>query len=197
MYIKIVEVLPVNKWSKKRSMMRRYDLTAQMYDQRYAGEQEAKYKAALESLSIAHSSKILDVGCGTGLFFNHVAEKAEIVVGVDISRQLLLQAKERAKEHGNIYVVQADVDHLPLKDDCFDAVFAFTVLQNMPKPVETLVEIRRAAKHDARIVVSGLKAAINLEVFGELLRSAGLQVVSLRNDDALRCYVVACVQGSE
>jgi hypothetical protein len=46
-YIKIVEVPPMNLWSKKRSVMRRYDLTAQMYDQRYGEEQEAKYKAAL------------------------------------------------------------------------------------------------------------------------------------------------------
>lgn len=187
----------MSKWKHKRTVMQRYNLTANMYDVRYAEEQEAKYKAALEGLNMTHCSKVLDVGCGTGLLFNHVSEKADLVVGVDVSRQLLLQAKERANEHSNVYVVQADADHLPLKDDCFDAVFAFTVLQNIPKPVETLVEIRRAAKHDAQIVVSGLKAAIDLEVFSDLLQKAGLVVVSLRNEDALRCHVVTCVQGSK
>ena len=196
-YIKIVEVPAVNQWSKKRSVMRRYDLTAQMYDQRYGEEQEAKYKAALEGLNITPCSKVLDVGCGTGMFFNHVSEKADLVVGVDVSRQLLLQAKKRAKEQCNVYVVQADADHLPLKTNCFDAVFAFTVLQNIPKPVETLVEIRRTAKHDAQIVVSGLKTAIDIEVFSDLLQKAGLVVVSMRNEDALRCHVVTCVQDSK
>ena len=193
-YIKIVEVPPVNQWSKKRSVMRRYDLTAQMYDQRYSEEQKAKYKAALEGLNITHCSKVLDVGCGTGMFFNYVSEMADLVVGVDVSRQLLLQAKKRANQHSNVYVVQADADHLPMKNDCFDAVFAFTLLQNIPKPVETLLEIRRAAKHNAKIVVSGLKAAIDLEVFSDLLQKAGLVVVSLRNEEVLRCHVVICLQ---
>jgi ubiquinone/menaquinone biosynthesis C-methylase UbiE len=196
-YIKIVEVSAVNPWSKKRSVMRRYDLTAQMYDQRYGEEQEAKYKAALEGLNITHCSKVLDVGCGTGMFFNHVYKNADLVLGVDVSRQLLLQAKKSAQAHSNIYVVQADADHLPLKDDCFDAVFAFTVLQNIPKPLKTLVEMRRSAKYDAQFVVSGLKATIDLEVFGHLLQKAGLVVVSMRNEDALRCHVVICARDSK
>jgi ubiquinone/menaquinone biosynthesis C-methylase UbiE len=177
--------------------MRRYDLTAQMYDQRYGEEQEAKYKAALEGFNITHCSKMLDVGCGTGMFFNHISEKADLVLGVDVSRQLLLQAKKRAQARSNIYVVQADADHLPLKDDYFDAVFAFTVLQNIPKPLKTLVEMRRSAKYDAQFVISGLKATIDLEVFGDLLQKAGLLVVSMRNEEALRCHVVICVRDSK
>jgi ubiquinone/menaquinone biosynthesis C-methylase UbiE len=184
----------VGKWQKKCSVMQRYDITAAMYDARYAEEQEAKYTAALASVNVAGA--VLDVGCGTGLLFSHVAAQAEAVVGVDVSGKLLLQAKERAKACGNVHVVQADADHLPLKAECFTMVFAFTVLQNMPKPAETLRELKRVAKRGGAIMVSGLKKAFRLEVFDALLRQAGLRVVSLEDDAVLKCYVAVNVHDS-
>ena len=183
----------MNTWRQKRSVMRRYNLTAEMYDARYCEEQEAKYKAALDGLSL-EAGVVLDVGCGSGLFFSHVANEAKLVVGVDVSRRLLQLAKERAKTYPDVYLIQADADKLPFKQDIFTHVFAFTVLQNMPNPPKTLEEFKLVAQNDARIVVTGLKAAVSLEVFGGFLEKAGLQVVSLRDDEVLRCYVVVSVR---
>ena len=194
MYIRFFEGVQLSKWRRKRSVMRRYDATAQMYDVRYSEEQEAKYKAALTGLNVAGA--VLDVGCGTGLLFSHVAAQAEAVVGVDVSGKLLLQAKERAKSFRNAYVVQADADHLPFRNDYFAVVFAFTVLQNMPKPAETLLELKRAAKRNGAIVVTGLKKAFPLGSFEALLQQAGLSVVSIKDDAALKCYVAVSAQNS-
>jgi ubiquinone/menaquinone biosynthesis C-methylase UbiE len=177
----------VNKWNQKREIMRRYDVTARMYDERYAGEQAAKYQAALKQLEV-HGS-VLDVGCGTGLFFSYVAAEAETMVGVDISRLLLLQARERARASCNVNLVQADADHLPFRDACFDVVSAFTVLQNMPNPLVTLCEFKRNVEGGGYLVVSGLKKAFSLEAFQVLLQKAGLQVVHIERADALKCYV--------
>jgi ubiquinone/menaquinone biosynthesis C-methylase UbiE len=193
-YIRLLKAQPVNKWNQKRKIIRRYDLTAQMYEMRYAEEQAVKYKTALEHRNIARNSNVLDVGCGTGLLFSHVAAEAQTVVGVDISSRLLLQAKERARDFRNVHLVQADADYLPFTDNHFSIVFAFTVLQNMPKPLETLNEIKRNAKRGASIVVTGLKKAFSLEAFRELLQNAGLQVVSLKDDDVLKCYVAVTVR---
>ena len=180
-------------WCQKRRVMRKYDLTAAMYDMRYAEEQEAKYKTALNHVTIKGS--VLDVGCGTGLFFSHVAAKAENLVGVDVSGKLLLQARERAKNWGNIHLVQADGDHLPFKDDVFDVTFVFTVLQNMPAPMETLKEIRRTARHNAVIVVTGLKKVFSLDGFRAILKQGGLWVKSIKDDDSSKCYVAFTIQG--
>jgi ubiquinone/menaquinone biosynthesis C-methylase UbiE len=177
--------------------MRRYDLTAQIYDVRYAEEQEAKYKKALESLNIAGNSIILDVGCGTGLLFSHVAAEAQTVVGVDVSGRLLLQAKERARKFPDVNVVQADADHMPFKNDYFSMVFAFTVLQNMPKPLETLKELGRVAKLNALVVVTGLKKIFSIETLYKLLEQAGLCPASIVNDESLKCYVVVCLKRSK
>jgi demethylmenaquinone methyltransferase/2-methoxy-6-polyprenyl-1,4-benzoquinol methylase len=169
--------------------MRRYDLTAQLYDVRYAEEQELKYRTALELLNVARNSEVLDVGCGTGLLFSHVATEAQTIVGVDISGKLLLQAKKRARNLRNVHLVQADADHMPFKDNYFSVVFAFTVLQNMPDPLETLKEIKRIAERDAPIVVTGLKKTFSLEALSALLQSAGLRAISLKDAEALKCNV--------
>jgi ubiquinone/menaquinone biosynthesis C-methylase UbiE len=194
LYIRFLKAQPLKKWDQKRKMIRRYDLTAKMYDVRYAEEQELKYKTALKRLTAISKGSALDVGCGTGLLFKHVAAEAKTVVGVDISSKLLLQAKKSARDFRNVHLVQADADHMPFTDDHFDVVFAFTVLQNMPKPLETLNEIKRVAKFEASIVVTGLKKTFSLEAFRTLLESAGLRLVSLEDADALKCYVATTVR---
>ena len=183
----------MNKWNQKRTIMRCYDSTAEMYEIRYAKEQATKYKAALEHLDI-NSGSVVDVGCGTGLLFSEVAAEAQEVVGVDVSGKLLLQARERARIFRNVQLVQADADHLPFKNDHFSVVFAFTMLQNMPKPLETLSEIKRIAECGASVVVTGLKKVFSFEAFQALLREAGLQVVFHDETDSLKCYVAVTVR---
>ena len=160
-------------WKDKRKVMQRYDVTAEMYDERYADEQQRKYKKALENVNVAGKS-VLDVGCGSGLFFSQVLSQADIVVGIDVSRKLLLKAKEQASSFHNAFILQADADHLPVRDGFFEAVFAFTVLQNMPKPTETLDELKRVMKPEGRVVVTGLKKAFPLNTFMDILEGSGL-----------------------
>ncbi len=43
-------------------------------------EQHRKYQRALENVDVLGAA-VLDVGCGSGLFFAEIAEKAKFVVG--------------------------------------------------------------------------------------------------------------------
>jgi ubiquinone/menaquinone biosynthesis C-methylase UbiE len=183
----------MSKWNKKRSIMQRYDLTAHIYDMQYAEEQTAKIEAALEGLKMEKHSLVLDAGCGTGLLFGYVADKAEATVGVDISRKILLQAKKRVKNFQSIHLILADADNMPLKENIFSHVFGITLIQNMPNPAKTLNEIRRVAKDDAVIVITGMKKAFALEEFEELLRDAGYNIIALK-DESLKCYVTLCTK---
>jgi ubiquinone/menaquinone biosynthesis C-methylase UbiE len=178
----------VTGWKDKRKVMQLYNMTAEMYDERYAQEQERKYKKALENVYVTGKT-ILDVGCGSGLFFKEVAAQACVVIGVDVSRKLLLKAKKQGNAFSNVAVLQADVDHLPFRDELFGAVFAFTVLQNVPKPAETLNELKRVAKKGEKIVVTGLKKAFPLTSFIDLIDGSGLIVVAFVDDEAINCYV--------
>ncbi len=168
--------------------MQSYNVTAEMYEERYADEQNRKYEKALEKIDVSGKA-LLDAGCGSGLFFCKVASFAEVVVGVDVSRQLLLKAKGQAKAFLNAFVLQADADHMPFKNGAFDNVFAFTILQNMPEPNDTLKELKRVVKPVGNVVVTGLKKAFPLERFMDVLENSGLQVTAFMDDEDSNCYI--------
>ena len=183
----------MSEWKLKRDNMQHYDITAKGYDMQYAEEQRLKIETALKSVKFNENSLILDCGCGTGLLFEHVSEKAEMVVGLDISRGILAEAKRRAKAFGNVGLVLADADYPPFRDSAFSHVFAITLLQNMPNPEKTLTEICRVAEDDAYIVVTGLKKKFSLNYFEGLLRNFDLNLIEISNgSELLKCYVAVC-----
>jgi ubiquinone/menaquinone biosynthesis C-methylase UbiE len=190
---KISEGFGMSEWDKKRDVMQRYDLTAHIYDIRYAEEQTAKIEAVMESINMEKEGSVLDVGCGTGLLFEYVANKAEAIIGLDISRETLLQAKRRARKFANIFLVLADSDNVPLKEDVFSHVFALTLIQNTPNPPKTLNEIKQVSKQNAVIIVTGLKKKFPIKAFKRLLHDAGLGVVALQNE-SLKCHVAVCTK---
>jgi len=183
----------MSEWDKKREIMHRYDVTAHIYDMRYAEEQKVKFQAAFKNLKAERLGLVLDVGCGTGLLFDYVADKAETVVGVDLSKKTALQAKEHAKRFLNTHLILADADKLPFPDNFFNYIFAFTLLQNMPNPHVTLKEIVRVARLKAVVVVTGLKNVFSRESFEELLRNAGLKIAALESEN-LKCHVAVCTK---
>ncbi|MEM3566095.1 MAG: methyltransferase domain-containing protein [Candidatus Bathyarchaeia archaeon] len=187
----------MSEWELKRDNMQHYDVTAKSYDEQYAEEQRIKIETALKSVKLDKHGLVLDCGCGTGLLFEYVTEKADMVVGLDISRKILAEAKRRAEAFGNACLVLADADYPPFKDYVFSHVFAVTLLQNMPNPERTLAEICRVAGKNAYVVVTGLKKKFSLEFFENLLRKFGLNVIEVSNgDERLKCYVAVCKKPS-
>jgi len=59
----------------------------------------------------------------------------------------------------------------------------------MPKPTETLNELKRVAKSGGRVVVTGLKKAFPLTAFMDVLEGSGLKLAALVDEEAVNCYV--------
>jgi ubiquinone/menaquinone biosynthesis C-methylase UbiE len=177
-------------WKKKRQVMHRYDVTARIYDMRYAEEQRAKIEAALKHVNLT-VHWVLDAGCGTGVLFSHVSYSALNTVGLDFSGKTLRKAKDCAQNHESVHLLRADADNMPFKDCVFDAVFAMTLIQNVPSPSKTLKEIKRVARTDADIVVTGLKNIFEQSVLELLLKDAGLRVAAMETE-GLKCRVAVC-----
>jgi ubiquinone/menaquinone biosynthesis C-methylase UbiE len=183
----------LNEWKQKKDVINRYDRTAKTYDVQYSEEQNAKIEVALEDLRIDDEAVILDAGCGTGLLFSHIAKFARLIVGIDTSLNLLKQAKAKAKNYSNTAIVRADTDHEPFIAETFTHAFAFTLLQNIPKPAATLEEIKRITRlKEASFIVTGLRKQFTLEGFKLLITSAQLEITSLRTNDRLKDYVATC-----
>jgi ubiquinone/menaquinone biosynthesis C-methylase UbiE len=179
-------------WLKKRRVLHRYDLTAEMYDMRYAQEQEDKIEAAMRNIKTEQLGLVLDAGCGTGILFSHVAQKAGTLVGLDISKKTLLQAKRRAVNGKiNVHLVQADMDNMPFRDNIYNHVFALTVLQNTPNKNKTLMEIKRVGEKDAVFVITGLRKIFDKPTFKGILTRANMKVEAMIENN-LKCYVAVC-----
>jgi len=90
-------------------------------------------------------SRILDVGCGTGILCAALSEKSESYVGVDLSEESLRVASQ-ASPDGNF--VHADMTQLPFEAETFDFAFAITSLEFCADKSRALGEVARCLKKD-------------------------------------------------
>lgn len=97
---------------------------------------------ALERLNLQGGEHMLDVGCGTGLYYRKL-QQTEIDMnyfGVDMSPGML------AEHTAHHRVSLADVQHLPFAKQTFDAVMANHMLYHIHDLDGALLEIRRVLK---------------------------------------------------
>lgn len=105
---------------------------------------------------LSGNSRILDVGCGSGTITLGLAAAGGHVVGVDTSEEEFAEAQRYAAEHGihNVEFCTGSVSALGFPDDHFDACLCHSVLETLERPVDGLVEIRRALKPGGVISVA-------------------------------------------
>lgn len=111
-------------------------------------------------LRLLPRARYLDLGVGDGLLTLMLAEVAESVTAVDLSREMLSQLRARAKRRGitNVETVEAPIEDLPLPEDSFDVVVLSQALHHADKPSKALQEARRVLKPHGRILVLDLLA---------------------------------------
>ncbi len=182
----------MDEWKQKLRNMYYYDCTVQLYNIRYAEEQTFKIEVALENIELWRESSILDLGCGTGILLPRIQGRAKEIVGLDLSKNMLIEAKNSARHASNIYFVLADADCTPLRNDYYDIVLAITLLQNMPNPQRTLQETKRIAKPNASIVVTALKKHFTEYSFLRLLKRIELKCRLLKTNENLKCHIAIC-----
>ena len=74
---------------------------------------------------------LLDIGCGWGRWLVSGAQAGYSPIGLDIKVDALHAARRVLKHHKlRGYVVAADLRRLPFRDDVFDKVFSYSVLQH-------------------------------------------------------------------
>lgn len=98
--------------------------------------------------------KLLDVGCGTGIYALDLAARGLDVTGVDVSLPMLERAGAKAAERGlAAKFLEADALQLPFDDGSFDAVISVTALEFVPDLAAALREAFRVLKTGGRLVV--------------------------------------------
>ena len=100
---------------------------------------------ALTAVAEARPHRVLDAGCGDGVFARAVA--APDVVGIDNAPAMV----ERARSRG-VDARLGDIQELPFEDGAFDVVVSNWVLYHLPDLDRGLAEIARVLRPGGRFV---------------------------------------------
>lgn len=155
-----------------------FDLEAKSYDEWYKTPlgrfvDEIETKAVFDLLAPLPNMKILDVGCGTGNYSIKLAKLGCLVTGIDISKEMLLVAKNKCKDLNiQIDLILGDVESLPFSDNSFDAVVSVAVLEFVRDKYKAIEEMFRVTKRNGKVVIGFLNRE---SPWGELYLSEDFQ----------------------
>ncbi len=152
-----------------------------------------------EALKMIKSGKVLDVGCGDGLFLTMLKDVDS--EGVDISREGIEKCREKGLK---VSLCDFSKDKLPFLNDEFDNVVVLDVLEHLYFPEKLLKEAKRVSKRNIIISVpnfNSLPARIqmffgripenntahkghvywfNLKVLMKMLNDSGLKIIDTK-----------------
>ncbi|MBI5614351.1 methyltransferase domain-containing protein [Candidatus Gottesmanbacteria bacterium] len=111
---------------------------------------------AAKLLRLPKKSKILDVATGTGSLAIALAKKGYQVTGVDLSPDMLRQAKKKVEPNLNVKFFNLDATNLPYPSQSFDGASISFGLHDMPPEIgqKVLKEMRRVTKRGGSILVA-------------------------------------------
>jgi len=124
------------------------------------------FEAVLRAAHVGGGTRLLDIGCGTGLILRLADSDGALVSGVDISPGLLEIAADRVPEAD---LRRADLQHLPFPDESFDAVTAVNSFQFAEDPVAAIADA-------ARVLVPGGRLAVGMFAEPERAQSTAIHI---------------------
>jgi SAM-dependent methyltransferase len=124
------------------------------------------------------AKEILEVGCGTGVIAEGLAQLGPAVVGLDIAPAMLNFARQH---EGRVVYVQGDAHALPFPDGAFDAVACHYLLLWLAEPVQGVKEMARVTKPGGSVL-----ACAEPDYCGRIDHPPELADLGRRQTEALR-----------
>ncbi len=123
----------------------------------------------------APESSAVDLGCGVGRFSRAFASRFREVLGIDVSAEMVKQAREANPDSPNLRFAAGDGVTLPSGDGAHDFVWSYEVFQHMPDEDvirSNLREVARILRPDGLALLH-----VKTEPEGGRLRAAAARLV--------------------
>lgn len=121
------------KYSQRECLIRRHVLEVLKWGS----------KVSKHNLLDGHGKTALDVGCAYGYAVDVLKSLGYVAFGIDISKYSVRKAKNYATD-----IVVCDVQkNLPFKDEVFDVVTCFEVLEHLANPFHALWNVFNSCRH--------------------------------------------------
>lgn len=181
-----------------------FNRRADTWDDQNTVARKAVSERIIRSLKIASGSRVLDVGCGTGLIIPWLLEEVGEdghVTAMDIAERMLAIA---CKKHGcsNTEFIHADIASAPFLDESFDEVICHNCFPHVVDKHRAVEEMFRILKPGGRVTVChnesreevnalhrfigeevGMDVLPGIEEMEELFKSAGFVKISIHDSE--------------
>ncbi len=164
----------------KKEAEKTYDKLADYYhEKRQKGTNANDFiemPASLKLLGDVRGKRILDAGCGSGIYSKLLAKKGAKVSGIEISQKMIDYAEEYC-ERFDIDFRKGSIDKLQYKNNFFDCILCSLVVHYLKEPERVFKEFNRVLKKDGVLVFSTNNPAFT--AIKEVKQEKGKNILSI------------------
>lgn len=136
-------------------------------------------RLAMEELeSEAAFSHVLELGCGTGLFTQILAKKAQQLTATDYSDEMIASAQNLREYPKHVSFISENAMELSFDNGQFDEVFMANLIHIVSDPEKVIAESWRVLKPGGRLIITSftmdeMKFTAKLKMVFRYLKSFG------------------------
>lgn len=114
----------------------------------------SRFQKIIKALDPKSGEKVLDLGCGSGVYSKYIVEKGGLLTAVDLSKGYLVRTKNIVGMAKSAVFVEADAENLPLLGNSFDKALCTEVIEHTQSPEKAIEELARVLKPGGYLVIS-------------------------------------------
>ncbi len=145
--------------SIKESAIKQFGKQAEAYSKGNIFVDGIHLSGIVKRSGVAKNHRVLDIATGAGFLALEFAKNADLVIGTDLTRNMLLHAREKQRNSGfeNTGFLLSDVESLPFPDCSFDIVSCRFAFHHFPDTIRALLEMKRVCKSHI-VLVDGVSS---------------------------------------
>lgn len=112
-------------------------------------------KKVMEKVQLDNDLKIMDFGCGTGLFGLEFSDITQELLGVDTSDGMLRVFDEKTKEDNRFRSLNVNLEEQDLSEN-FDLIISSMAFHHLENPHQVLAKLKKNLNPNGKIIIVDL-----------------------------------------